>query len=238
MKNNLFWHFLILSIFFCNTHFLSSKSQRLITIMLDPTGDAKNSGRLIDDTFERGLTLPFTQQLKKRLEQEHKNVRFVLTRFPGETLEPLQNAIFSNTLGADFYITFLFFKQKSGPSTIFLYHLLHNPVTDFWNNNNWNKQKTKDPKLYPYNKAYLFNIHSSQSYGTMMHKELTSLAPIHHFNNKGLLGAPLSSLTGITCPSIALEIGLQEKNDWKRFIEPTAQALNPIINTLKINVGS
>ena len=32
---------------------------------MDPSGDAKNTGRLIEDTFERGISLQFAQKLKE-----------------------------------------------------------------------------------------------------------------------------------------------------------------------------
>src|SRR5579859_5868722 len=69
------------------------------SIMLDPAGDAQITGRIIDDSYERGITLQLCEDIKKQLEADHpKNTRIVLTRFPGETIDPLQNANFANRL--------------------------------------------------------------------------------------------------------------------------------------------
>ena len=35
--------------------------------MIDPSGDAKHTGRVIQDTFERGITLQCAEALKKEL---------------------------------------------------------------------------------------------------------------------------------------------------------------------------
>ena len=39
------------------------------TIMIDPAGDAKHTGRLIQDTLERGISLQCAEELKKNLTQ-------------------------------------------------------------------------------------------------------------------------------------------------------------------------
>ena len=36
------------------------------TIMLDPSGDAKHTGRIINKTFERGISLQCAEVLKKK----------------------------------------------------------------------------------------------------------------------------------------------------------------------------
>ena len=41
------------------------------TIMIDPAGDAKNTGRQIDDTLERAVTLQFAQKLKSEIENKN-----------------------------------------------------------------------------------------------------------------------------------------------------------------------
>ena len=66
--------------------------------MLDPAGDAQNPGRTIDDNFERGITLQFAEKLKEMLQEKFPTIRVVLSRTPGESLQPLQNANFANRL--------------------------------------------------------------------------------------------------------------------------------------------
>src|SRR5579872_1728748 len=68
------------------------------TIMLDPAGDAQYPGRIIDDCFERGITLQLAEQLSTVIAQRFPSIRVVITRQPGETRQPLQHANFANRL--------------------------------------------------------------------------------------------------------------------------------------------
>ncbi len=203
---------------FCYTH--------LLTIMLDPAGDARHAGRLIEDSFERGLTLEFAEQLKRELEDHHRFLRVILTRFPGETLEPLQNAAFANRLNVDLYLSVHFYYQQQGISPIYIYQLLYNPVTDFW-------QKLSDSiTFYSFDKAYLFNIKTSRSLGTAFCKSLNEQASTNCYSCKSFLGMPFKPLVGIRAPALGIEIGLKNKEDWLRFVQPIAQALFAITQSL------
>ena len=51
------------------------------TLMIDPAGDAKEPGRAIDDTFERGITLQLAEELKRTIEAENPGVRLSLQSF-------------------------------------------------------------------------------------------------------------------------------------------------------------
>src|SRR3972149_4092399 len=84
---------------------LTERVHRPFTIMIDPAGDAKRAGRMLEDNFERGITLSCANCLKHDLEKKYTNVRVILSRFPGETLESMQNANFANRLQVDFYIS-------------------------------------------------------------------------------------------------------------------------------------
>jgi len=88
-------------------------TQKEIIIMLDPAGDAQYAGRRIDDSFERGLTLRCAEQLKQRLEQLFPQIHVVLTRLPGETVQPLQNANFANRLSVDLYLSIHFYHETA-----------------------------------------------------------------------------------------------------------------------------
>lgn len=46
---------------------LYSIQQNIFTLMIDPAGDAKHAGRVIEDSFERGITLQCAEKLKKML---------------------------------------------------------------------------------------------------------------------------------------------------------------------------
>lgn len=197
-----------------------------ITIMLDPAGDAQNTGRIIGDNFERGITLQYAQALKKELENRIPHVRIILTRFPGETLEPLQNAAFSNRLRADFYISINFYPAQKQLSQCFLYYFVYDPITDFWH------KKQKKLSFSPYNSAHLNNLHLSDTTAQTIFKKLEP------FQNQGLLslnkpfGAPFKPLIGVQAIGIGCEIGLHNKDDWRIFVSPIAQAISETITEL------
>ena len=81
--------------------------------MLDPAGDAQYPGRIIDDSFERGITLQCVEELQRAITRQFPHVRVVLTRFPGETCQPLQNAHFANRLDVDLYRAFTVIKNRN-----------------------------------------------------------------------------------------------------------------------------
>lgn len=92
------------------------------TLMLDPAGDAQYPGRIIEDCFERGITLQFVEQLQVIITERFPSVRVVLTRFPGETRQPLQNANFANRLDVDLYISIHCYPESKPKSQLYLYY--------------------------------------------------------------------------------------------------------------------
>jgi len=190
--------------------------------MLDPAGDAKNTGRQIGDSLERGITLQFCEALKKLLEQMYPGVRVILTRFPGETIQPLQNANFSNRLDVDFYLSIHFFPEEKTKPSMFLYYF---SLGDEF--------VTKIPNLCfcPYD--YAHRIYGKQTRGCA--QKITTLltdGPYkRQFDFFGPFGIPFRPLIGVKAPGVALEIGLKEKKDWKQYLEPIARSLEPIVKT-------
>src|SRR5579872_3367872 len=77
---------------------------RKVTIMLDPAGDARETGRIIEDSLERAVTIQFAQQLRDVLTSQLPNSTVIITRTPGEELQPLQQANFANRLPVDLYL--------------------------------------------------------------------------------------------------------------------------------------
>lgn len=191
------------------------------TIMLDPTGDAKHTGREIDDTFERGITIQCAQELKQQLTQIIPEVRVILTRVPGETLQPLQNASFANRLGVDFYLTLSFYKETDIPSHISFFYYLQNS-TDSWHKHN-------ALQFYHATQAYLINLNITMEIA----KIFSQLFKEKNFNSifavRGIFGVPISPLIGVAAPAIYLEAGLRNKDDWKYLVKPLIACLQAII---------
>ncbi len=214
-----YFRFFIL-IFFINLNafFHFQNSIRPFTIMINPAGDTKDAGRMLNDCFERGTTLQFAQELKKELEKNFKNIRVVLTRVPGESLEHLQNANFSNRLDADFYFSIHFYKEKETISKLFLYHYL---------NDSFNCQSNSILNFYQYDNAHLLNFSKTLQYINDFKKIFSS--KLNKFIFKGFYGIPFKPLIGIKSPAIAMEAGLKNSNDWQNLITPTVEAFRLII---------
>lgn len=187
------------------------------TIMLDPAGDAKHAGRTLDDSFERGVTLQFAQAIKQHIEHGLRNVRVVLTRFPGETVEPLQNANFANRLNVDLYLSFHFYQDEHERlPRLYVYQYAQDP-TDLW-------PKTIDPlECIGYDQAHLSNASLTHQWGTRLVDELKK-------NNRAIQVAawhtiPFVPLKGIIAPSLGIEARLHHKNDWNSYISPLVDAI-------------
>lgn len=190
------------------------------TLMIDPAGDAKHTGREIGDSFERGITLQCAEKLKTLIEQRYPEVRVVLTRFPGETLQPLQNANFGNRLDVNFYLSIHFYHDQATRPSLYLYAFSYGD--DF-------VTKTTDLTFYPCDKAYLISTGTTHAWATIMQKHLSSSSYQKQFDCKGCFYLPFAPLIGVKAPAVALEIGLKTKHDWQLYLEPMIASITPIL---------
>ena len=182
------------------------------TIMIDPSGDTKHTGRVIQDTFERGITMQCAELLKKELNIHLPHVRVVLTRVPGETIQPLQNASFANRLPADFYLSISFYAQTDIPSHVAIYQYLATQ-TDYWH-------KYMPLCFYHVSQAYLINIGLTTQLGKKLLKIFQNKTINPFFMPQGLFAIPYKPLIGIKAPAIAIEAGINQKDDYKNLIKP------------------
>lgn len=203
----------------CNYSVLSNDQ---FTIMIDPAGDAKHTGRLIQDTLERGISLQCAEQLKTALIKKFNTIRVILTRVPGETIQPLQNASFANRLGVNLYLSLYFYHEPEMPAHITFYYYLENPITDLWH-------KPTTLSLYQVNQAHLLNLKTTQAWGKIMLEALHDKNFSKFFRPRGLFGIPFTPLVGIKAPAIAVEVGLKNKSDWQHIIDPLIIAIERIM---------
>ena len=201
----------------------NKSSKPIFTLMLDPAGDAKHAGRKIDDCFERGITLQAAEQLKKNLENKFNNLRVILTRFPGESLEEKQNASFANRLDVDFYLSIHFYYETQKANRLTLYYFLLDPTIDFW------QQPETGLSFIQYNKAHKKKLSTTKKYGEKMAEILKTKDSSSLFQFTGLFGLPHKPLLGIASPAISIEIGLKNKKDWEQYLMLILESLTPII---------
>ena len=190
------------------------------TLMLDPAGDAKHTGRKISHSLERGITLQFCEKIKKDLESTHPQLRVVLTRFPGETVQPLQNANFANRLNVDCYVSIHFFQEKETKPQVYLYTFSYGHA--FAN-------KTTSLAFYPYDQAHLINFATTKIWADHIQLVLNTKTYKKLFQYKGMFNLPFRPIIGVKAPAMAFEMSLKHKDDWQLYIEPIVASLTSIL---------
>ncbi|HBY05440.1 MAG: hypothetical protein UV38_C0003G0080 [candidate division TM6 bacterium GW2011_GWE2_42_60] len=192
------------------------------TIMIDPEGDSQHTGRIIDDTFERGITLQCAEELKLRLESSLSGIRVILTRFPGETVEPLQNAAFSNRLKADLFIHLAFYQERQAPCHASLFYFLYDPIADF-------VSKDQSFTWIPYSTAHTAALDTSVAFSSILYKTLQPLHQQGMFQLHTPKGLPVKPLIGIQAPAVLCEIGLNNKDAWHLFVPLLTEGVVSIV---------
>ncbi len=192
-------------------------------VILDPAGDAKKTGRCIGDSFERGLTLQCAEKIKTCLEQRHSHVKVMITRLPGDIVYDLQNASLANRVNADLFINLNFYHSTETKPTVFLYQFSYG--NDF---------ATHQPGLvfHTYDQAYKINKNSSDMLMQLCTAQLTQPQYNNLFTVSTLHALPIKPLIGVIAPSIAVEIGLKNKDAWATFVEPLAATISAAIEEL------
>lgn len=207
-------------IFFFAWH-ITAHAQPL-TIMIDPAGDAKHAGRQLGDSLERGITLQCAEQLQKALAKEYPAIRIALTRNPGETLQPLQNANFANRLHTDLYIRLQFYQETGVKPHIALYHCSFGD--EFMT-------LSSHLTLHPYDHAHIVNQKTTAEYAHLMHDALKAHGKL--FEIDGVYALPYKPLIGIQAPAITIEMSLKSNDDWRTYIQPIMDALLPVIKKME-----
>lgn len=194
-----------------------------IVIILDPADTLRE---IAGSTYERGLTLKCAEVLQKKLEMMHENVRVILTRLPGESLEPLQNAHVSNRIDADCYVSIHFYHEKQAKPRLYVYYYAQNPITDGW------KKTAQDLAFIPFDQAHNENNALTKQWGTVMTNILENTVYNPLFDFCGLFGIPHKALVGIRAPAFCIEAGIRHKEDWQVYVAPLAHALLEIIKQI------
>ncbi len=191
-------------------------------LLLDPTGDAQYTGRTIDDTFERGVSLQLAQELKHMLEDLYPEINCVLTRIPGETVEPLQNATFANRLPADLFVH-IGIASHTKPLPVIATYVMSS-----------NRSALVQPgagaslSFEPYTQAH--EAISGVSYAQAQ-------AFVHALKNQGSAVAativtpralPFHPLVGMHVPALGIEIAVKSKDELKALLLPIARALGQL----------
>lgn len=184
------------------------------TIMIDPSGDARRAGRAIADSLERAVTYSFAQSLQEQLKAS-LNCTVIITRSPGETVYPLQNANFANRLPIDLYLSLHCYHAPNKKHTISLYRMSR--AESFLS-------KHHDLSLVPLNKAHWNAQEITQKYSDKITSHLQSNFR-HQFVIEGVYALPCAPLIAIQSPSLAIEINCPKPSDNTVYSSAIAQAI-------------
>ena len=189
-------------------------------IMIHPAGDAKVIGRKIHDTFERSITLQCAHELKTELESARENILVIITRSPGDTIAPLQNAQFANRMGVDLFISLHCYQEPDTSPKIDLYQFASNDTyfavhpDTFWT---------------AYDKAHLTNYKKTAAWATQLKKSLSDHSRTKNYPIRGVHAVPFASLIGISCPAIGVEISTKHPDDWRYTMHALAQGIKNVL---------
>ena len=190
-----------------------SRGFRIFTIMLDPAGDARETGRIIEDSLERAITIEFAQKLQEEIESYLPNSKVIITRSPGELVRPLQNANFANRLPVDLYLSINCVHAPKNKPTLYVYQF---SLGDTFVTKSYNLAMT------PYDKAHQHNAAQTTEYGKKIVNTLSEKDYVRLFKTEGAYQLPFAPLIGIQAPALGLEISVPSKTEWKQFVQPLA----------------
>ncbi len=193
-------------------------------LVIDPSGDAKKTGRIIGDSFERGLTLQCAENIKTLIEAQLPHVKIIITRLPGDIVYDLQNASLANRINADLFVNINFYLSADTKPTLFLYQFSYG--NDFAPHQSGLSFET-------YDQAYKINKPTTDEIVKLFTSYLTHTNYKNLFTLSGPHALPIKPLIGITTPSIALEVGLKNKEAWHMFIDPLVSTIIGAIERLE-----
>lgn len=207
------------------SHKLFAQAKPLI--LLSAHGDALTSGRMIKNQYERDQAHAFTYELGKKL-QAKTACSLALTHEKTDTPQPWQLVSLINKFNATLLLKIYVYHEPSAQPHCSLYYLTYNPLT----------QASYRPflpcELIPFKRAHTLCFHRTKHYAHMLKSSLEKSIYAKNLSLHGPLGLPLISLAGITCPTLAIELGINAPNQWKQLVKPFAQSISSLIQSENI----
>lgn len=182
-------------------------------IMLDPVGDAQHIGRTIKDSFERSIMYQLAKRLKQTIEEKRSDITVMISRSLHDTHTFLQSAQSANRLGVNLYFSLGCYYTSEQPS-----------ITLFYTKTGTDSSLTPGTLTFiPYNQAHRINLSMSSSLAQKLHYALEQSEL--SFTITGPYAIPCRLLTGVIAPSIYIEFGFTQKNDWVLCIDTLTNAI-------------
>jgi hypothetical protein len=185
-------------------------------IILDPAGDAKQSGRQLATCSERSVTLQLCETLKETLLNRTPHCTVTITRTAGETRTQEQRAQIANQLSADLFIHISCFEDTALRPQLMLYHTL---IT----------QTPTLPSHYQLIPTHKAADCAAKKTNAIVQKLYTALAKTLPYTVHKPYAIPDARLQGIMIPACTIEFGISRTMPWTMLIEPLSTALAAIL---------
>jgi len=219
IKNILLLHlFLYLCFIYFNLHCFEN-----LNIVFDPSYDASYClGREIKDEFERGISLKFVKELKRKLSEKNNYLNIFLLRDSIYLMSNIDNINFLNRSNIFIYLGFQFYSTNFKNKNISIYYYLYKD-TDFW----LNKVKLNSLNFLNLDMAYLINLNKTKQFADSIYSilKLNCLGK-KHISVDMPIGLPLKQLIGIISPAIILDMSIYNKDDILFYVNLFADILD------------
>ncbi len=219
--------FIILCIFISATNSTLHHYHKEYTIILDPAGDAKKTGRAIGDSFERGLTLQCAEYIKSALQERASHIKVIISRLPGDHVYELQNASLSNRLNVDLFLNLNFYHTQETKPSLFVYSFSYG--NDF-------AHYQPGLTFNTYDEAHKINKTTTTELALLCTRCLTQHKYSSLFSVSESYALPIKPLIGIIAPSLCIEVGLKNKDSWRQLVEPLVESIMEMIEYLDSHV--
>ncbi len=202
---------------------LQTTIQRTVSLMLDPVGDSRVTGRTLGKVFERTLTGEIAQQLATTLRTLAPQIQVLITRVPGEVVEPLQRAAFANRLRINYFIRLQAYEHSQQIPEIATYYMDYPQSIE--------RQRSSSPlSLIPYQYAHRAVAKKNQLFSSTIATVLENTKP-RAGTIRPAVGLPARPLSGLAVPGCIIEFGVSEPHLEQPLLQAVAQAIITAIAT-------
>ncbi len=181
------------------------------SLIIDPSHNNKS----IEDEYEHNKSLLYAESIRDYLQEADNTHTVHVTRGPGETVDQLEIATFSNTLHPNLHVSLQFFATSHEPS-LYIYFMSYNK-------NEVSHTESHKLTMLPAWQTYLYNLKDTKKYAQKLYdiliKEYGSKLQIHK-----PIGCPCKPLFGITAPALVVEIGIPTELEPSTYQEIISQA--------------
>ena len=209
----------LMSLFFC---MMLSSTLHAVSILLDPAGDMRTTGRLIGDTYERTCMQQLAQGLKAELEKKGHTV--LLSRLPGEQVTQKEKAQLANQCTVDIVLRLQAYHCANVTPQLHIF---------YYDTQQMHATRTT-PHVLSYQKAHTLHHKESKGYAQAFYAQLQQEQYTHFLYAHEPIGMPCVALKGVVPPAICIECGMQRPSDWHYLTQPLTEVVDICLNDLSI----